>query len=116
MPASLPTPPLQMLPVQGCRGIHSPRDCHSDDSYCELADEVGSKKQDFLDGFLPQFLFTSQPRELRRSGLLLPTVPSMFKERMKRIKKSRTCAMLLIRCPYTLSKQTCGASYRSHII
>lgn len=107
MPASLPTLPLQILHIQGCRDMHCP---------WELADEVSSRKQDFLDGFLPRFLFTYQPRELRKRGLLLLRVPSMFKEKMKHIKKSYTYAMLLILCLYTPSKQTYAARYRSHII
>lgn len=84
MPASLPTLPLQILYMQGCRDTQCLWGCHSDGSYSELADEVSSRKQDFLDGFLPQFLFTYQPRELRRRGLLLPRDPSMFKEQMKK--------------------------------
>lgn len=86
-----------------------------DDSYSELADEVGSRKQGFLDSFLPQFLFADQPRELRK-GLLLPIVPSMVKERMKHTKKSCAYTMLFILCLYTWSRQTYAACYRSQII
>lgn len=90
------------LQMQGCKDTHRSWYCPSGDSYNELADEVSSRKQDFLDGVLPQFLFTYQPRELRKRGLSLPNDPSMFKEQMKCIKKNCTYARLLILCVCTL--------------
>lgn len=68
------------LQMQGCKDTHCSWYCPSGDSYNELADEVSSRKQDFLDGVLPQFLcFHGIPKcAMSESlGLYLFLMPSL---------------------------------------